>query len=341
MTTATRIIGLDVARGLAIVGMFAAHVAPTEGEQLWDGRSSVLFATLAGVSIGLMSGGARPGGRRIRTTLSIVLRGVLLLLLGVMLIALGTPIAVILPHYGLMFVLAAVFLYAPRWLLAALVGVFALAGPVVVTAISVAAPAYLQTLEPVESAWASEVVTWLTLYYPVPSWLAYLTVGLLLARCDVRSARTQAWMIVGGTVAAVAGYAGGRALGGPTLVEAHSSTTFELLGAGGVAVAVAGSLCWLCGSAPSPIRTIGGRALTPVAAIGAMPLTVYTLHLVLLAVYLQAFPNVYDFTAWRSWTLLAGFIFGAMAFALLWTRVLRQGPLEWLFARITLRPVRA
>ncbi|HEY8589621.1 MAG TPA: hypothetical protein VIL55_08725, partial [Naasia sp.] len=58
-----RIGGVDVARGVALLGMFVAHLLPGEGETLADGRSSVLFATLAGVSLGLMTGGANPAPR--------------------------------------------------------------------------------------------------------------------------------------------------------------------------------------------------------------------------------------------------------------------------------------
>ncbi|NQX29710.1 DUF418 domain-containing protein [Microbacteriaceae bacterium VKM Ac-2854] len=338
--TDSRIIGLDIARGSAIVGMFAAHVAPTQGEQLWDGRSSVLFATLAGVSLGLMTGGAQPGRQRLRNTVSVLLRGVFLVLLGVLLIALGTPIAVILPHYGLMFIVAAAFLYAPRWLLALLVLAFAVLGPIAVDAITEQGNLLLTGVDAWTSFIAAEPFTWLTRYYPMPSWLAYVAVGLLLARCDVRSASTQAAMILGGGAAALAGYTAGRAIGGDVFVEAHSSTTAELFGAGGVAVAVIGALCWLSESAPRGFRAPALRILTPLSASGSMPLTIYSVQLVVLALYLTGYPNIYDFDAWRSWTLLAALVLGSFAFALLWSRVSRQGPLEWLFARITLRPRR-
>lgn len=339
--SSSRILGLDIARGLAIVGMFAAHVAPTEGEQLWDGRSSVLFATLAGVSLGLMTGGARPGGRRVRNTLSVILRGVFLLVLGVALILLGTPIAVILPHYGLMFVIAAIFVYAPRWLLAALTLLFAVAGPLAVDAIAEEGSRWLSGTDEWSAFLAAEPLVWLTQYYPVPSWLAYVAAGLLLARCDVRSVATQAAMVLGGGLSALVGYTAGRAIGGPVFVEAHASTTAELLGAGGVAVAVLGALCWLSESSPRAFRKPTLRILTPLSASGSMPLTIYSVQLVVLAIYLSGFPNVYDFDAWRSWTLLGGLVLGSFAFALLWSRVARQGPLEWLFARITLRPITA
>ena len=56
-----RFAGVDAARGLAIVGMLWAHTAADGTRQsLADGRSAVLFATLAGCSIGLLTGGARP-----------------------------------------------------------------------------------------------------------------------------------------------------------------------------------------------------------------------------------------------------------------------------------------
>ena len=62
-----RIAGVDLARGLAVIGMIAAHVLWIEDFDFadaatWvavvDGRSSILFATLAGVSIGLVTGAA-------------------------------------------------------------------------------------------------------------------------------------------------------------------------------------------------------------------------------------------------------------------------------------------
>ena len=50
--------------------MFAAHVVFDRSENFCDGRSSILFATVAGVSLGLLTGGSDPpppgqrGGQR-------------------------------------------------------------------------------------------------------------------------------------------------------------------------------------------------------------------------------------------------------------------------------------
>lgn len=63
-----RFVGLDAARGLAVSGMVIAHTASIgplgESADAWlgfaHGRSSILFATIAGVSLTLLSGGRVP-----------------------------------------------------------------------------------------------------------------------------------------------------------------------------------------------------------------------------------------------------------------------------------------
>jgi len=63
-----RITGVDVARGLAVLGMLTAHVGPGGPDDPWpwslaqvvDGRSAALFVLLSGVSVALISGGSSP-----------------------------------------------------------------------------------------------------------------------------------------------------------------------------------------------------------------------------------------------------------------------------------------
>lgn len=142
LTSASRVTGIDVARALAIIGMIGAHVGyapdifwsdPSTWGGVIHGRSAILFAVLAGVSIALVSGGARGvagAGLDIRKVrLSLVGRGIFIFAVGVVLEALGTSVSVILGIYGVLFVLAAVFVdWRRRWLLIT-AGVLALGGP--------------------------------------------------------------------------------------------------------------------------------------------------------------------------------------------------------------------
>src|SRR3954451_3014818 len=118
-----RIAGVDIARGIAVLGMFVAHVLPDgETENLADGRSSVLFATLAGMSLGLITGGAEPPPprQRARFTGAVARRALFLILLGLVLWTLDSGIAIILDYYGVFFLVLLPVLFAPRGVLAAL-----------------------------------------------------------------------------------------------------------------------------------------------------------------------------------------------------------------------------
>ena len=115
-----RITGVDLARGLAVIGMLAAHLItidplvwtdPATWPAIVQGRSSILFATLAGVSIGIVTGGRTPwmGERMSTARLRLVARAFFLWVLGVLLITTGVPILVILPAYAILFLLAIPF----------------------------------------------------------------------------------------------------------------------------------------------------------------------------------------------------------------------------------------
>ena len=122
----SRVRGVDLARGLAVLGMLAAHLLvierfdptrPGTWVDVVNGRSSILFATLAGVSIALLSAepgssGTRPQrGRALSLTRRrLIVRAVLIWLLGVALVATGVPVYVILPAYALLFLLGAAVL---------------------------------------------------------------------------------------------------------------------------------------------------------------------------------------------------------------------------------------
>jgi peptidoglycan/LPS O-acetylase OafA/YrhL len=87
-----RLVGLDLARGLAVFGMYAVHVGPAPGQdgvigllmELTQGRSSVLFAVLAGFAVALITGRRTPktglAGRQ--AVAKVIIRAVILIALG-------------------------------------------------------------------------------------------------------------------------------------------------------------------------------------------------------------------------------------------------------------------
>src|ERR671920_412728 len=102
-----RVIGLDVARALAVFGMLGAHfgggpadvgAAPSSWLGVVHGRSSVLFAVLAGVSLALLTGRTVPpdGEELVRARIRLLVRAAWVFAIGAALEALGTDIDVIL-----------------------------------------------------------------------------------------------------------------------------------------------------------------------------------------------------------------------------------------------------
>lgn len=112
--TQGRVVGVDVARAVALIGMICAHLTYPGGvlAEVLYGFPSALFAFLAGVSMSLMAqGGARPA--------HFIVRGVLLIVLSLMLSAIPTQIVIVLGTLGAcMIALAWAPRLSSRWLLA-------------------------------------------------------------------------------------------------------------------------------------------------------------------------------------------------------------------------------
>ncbi len=333
-SSASRVVGIDVARGFAIIGMFGAHVIPrtNNADMFVDGRPSILFATLAGVSLGIMTGSERPIGRDRRPdrVVGIIIRALILVVLGVWLDDFdGTP-AVILHYYGMMFLLLIPVLFLSRWVLALMAAVLAFAAPVLAAVLHGAGAPPLPFFGDIRNLL-------ITGEYPALIFLPFLLVGLVAARSGLGRARTQVWMVAGGTIVSVLGY--GSALVIPGVgARAHSGTTAEILGSGGLAIAVIGALLWLT----SPERAGLGRTLRaifwPIGASGSMALTAYTAQILILAlcVELEDYPWSLDYP---GWPLMIWMTLGTLLVASLWRRFLGNGPLEQLLAFATTEPV--
>ncbi|WP_093623667.1 DUF418 domain-containing protein [Streptomyces sp. 3213.3] len=220
-----RLVAVDLARGLAVLGMYAAHVGPDPAVggslgfamELARGRSSALFALLAGFSLVLITGRPEPRtGRTGRQAVGrIVVRALVLMALGYALTALNTDVDVILACYGLLFLLLLPLHRLSARTLAAVAAAGALVLPQLLYAVR-------QSIE--GGDWADAVVAadplagvtgtdgfmdlLFTGAYPVLTWMPFMVAGMALARLDLTRAGVRARLLLTGGALTVLGYGG-------------------------------------------------------------------------------------------------------------------------------------
>lgn len=395
--------GIDVARGLAVFGMIGVHVGiaatfdatnPLTWTALVEGRSSILFAVVAGISVAIATGmGTTPTGEALRSArLRMAGRALAVLAIGLALELLGSTIAVILPIYGLLFLIVIPFLGLRRRTLLIIAAALALAGPTLMALVRALAL----------GGSGAGVDFLIAGSYPLTVWLPLILAGMAVGRSSLRETRTAAIVTGLGVLLAVGGYGVGSAVNGspdawtsgaafssgskgfsgitpgdqldldgktcitksdavitcfsgngsgsmggtgevsePYLerlgasdlatslagawgVSPHSGGTFEIIGSGGFALAIVGGCLLLA----RPLRWV----LLPVAAVGSMPLTAYSAHVISFAVLISpiAFaPGLVSFegtsTSTAFWLACIGVLLvGCTAWALAFGR----GPLE-------------
>ncbi|MGO3151144.1 MAG: heparan-alpha-glucosaminide N-acetyltransferase domain-containing protein [Galactobacter sp.] len=409
-----RIVALDIARGLAVIGMIAAHTLALPGRFVWtepttwldivDGRSSILFGLLAGISVALMTGRNRvPSGPELGPMrLKLLARGLLIFGIGFVLEMFGTPVAVILCFYGIIYMCAVLVIGLRVRTLLIWAASLAVAGPVAIAALTAMGD-------------GDGLTFLLGGTYSMVVWAALMFGGLALGRLDVTRRKVAAIGLavgvgmagVGYTVGTVWGNAGsydysggddfsssssdddwsgetvpgedvdlsgklcneysegyvdcypedgdfaslddgdsssyygdedsgwfayapmGDGEGGLSGMflssSAHSGGSMEIIGSGGFALAVV-CLLLLTGSA---LRYV----LLPIAALGSMPLSAYSAHVVLL--WVLSVLLGWESEAGQFWVVTGTVMVGCTVWALLAGR----GPLERLSVRASRRMV--
>ncbi|WP_187976611.1 heparan-alpha-glucosaminide N-acetyltransferase domain-containing protein [Mycetocola sp. JXN-3] len=335
-----RIAGLDIARGLAILGMFIAHIirpeeAVSADPDTWiglvNGRSAALFAVLAGFSLALLSGrGTPPEGEAVlRMRLRIGARALVIFALGGILSLGDHGIAVILEYYAIAFLLVLPII---RWQvrnLLILAGVLAVLAPIAQVGIAL----FIQDNGGGTSALALLMIFG---YYPALIWVVFMIVGLAVARwlfAGGISGSSLGLIALVGAGLAILGYGGASVFAQITGIEQgevfvgypqwanllgaapHSGSTFELLGASGIALLII--------AAALALPRWAQRALWPLAATGRMALTAYAVHLIALVILVSTEVDRTDPVAQTWWFVLVTLI-GCSA----WILLFRQGPLE-------------
>ena len=324
-----RILGLDIARGLAILGMIYLHL----GHPLWQtkvilaGLPAALFAVIAGVTMMLIwtNASARATARvearaqsaahaqadavasaaqaitqapTMQTIAKLAARGALITLIGLVLLPAGGEIQVVLVVLG-------ATMLATAWV------------PPLPTAAKVA----LLLIATAAATWRYAPLE-LPLPYPHLAWIAYILAGMILFDVYVGKAGTGAGGVIKITtaiacLAAAIGFylrfqtdlpGGARATG-------HTGVLGEIV----LSIAVAAIVLHL-----SLIVGRRVKATNPLVALGSMALTVYILH-VLSALWWQTHVSLHS----DMWA--AAFIAAFLVFAWAWKK-LATGPARKLFA---------
>ncbi|MGX5357856.1 heparan-alpha-glucosaminide N-acetyltransferase domain-containing protein [Kocuria sp. KH4] len=216
-----RLVGVDAARGLALIGMIAVHTLPWFDEEtgvptlswtLFGGHASALFATLAGVSLAFTTGGRVPhtGRRRTASRWAQVGRAGIIALVGFLLGFLVIPWDNILVYYGVFFLLAIPFLgLRIRYLLLSS-ALFALLGPVLMMwaldHLPVNEYGNPSLLELVTEPGSVLTHLLLTGSYPALPWMTFVCAGIAIGRMDLADRRVQAGLASVGAVLALAAW---------------------------------------------------------------------------------------------------------------------------------------
>ncbi len=364
--TKARILGVDVARGVALFSMLAANIYnvfddngnPSLAVQTVTGRSATLFVMVAGISVAFITGGQHPvqGDARRATRVGLAVRALAIGSIGLALGYGSGDLEVILPYYGLYFLLAIPLIGLRPRTLAWIAGGLVVVGPLILLG---ATSLGLDSL-PDNSLTFTDLVThplgfllelFVTGGFPAVIYMIYICAGLAIGRLDLSSTRVAAWLLGGGLLMAVVAWFASSALlfdfgglqhliavngpdpGGPATVHNevlwdadrlpswwwlavrshHSGTPFDAVHTLGVAMAVLGAVLLV-----TKLR-LARRLLWPVAVAGAMTLTIYSAHALVLGTGVL---NDYD-------NALYGLtVAGALVFAVVWRLLVGQGPLE-------------
>lgn len=344
-----RLYGIDVARAIAVSGMVMVHFGPsTESDTVFgnlytlsEGRASVLFVLLAGLGVALLSGGRsrglRPGWGRVVVSGRLVSRGALLLPIGLWLQPLDHGVLVILQYYAVYFLLAAlVFPLSDRWLLTGTAAAL-IFGPLAYLTGDMIAPEWYVAGPAAMGDTAGKVVRDLLLSgaYPLATWSAPLLAGIWIGRRDLSAPAIRWWLLGGGLAVAFAaaivaepvvtddpgGLANQVALSYLATDEPHSQMPLWMAGSIGSACAVLGGMLLITDRLT--------RSMWPLVVTGQMALSVYVVHLLLLAGYTDVFRR----DGFPGAALSVGaFMLVAAVLCLLWRTALPRGPLEALLA---------
>ena len=353
-----RVVGFDVARGLAYLGMVFVnfkvvmamqdHSTPAaKAIALLEGRAAATFVILAGVGLSLMSSRARESGdlgERARIRRTIVSRALFLFVVGLFYFPLWP--ADILHFYGLYLAIGVLFLFASdRWTLSGAIALVVAFVPMILA-------------WDYEREWNWDTLSYDGLwtpagmirhlffngFHPVVPWAAFLLFGLWLGRRDLTdSDRRRRLTIIGASTWSAAELVSRLSIQALSIgVSDHEEVVLGallgteiippmplyILAAGGASTVL---ITLAVGISERSRNATWTRAL---AATGQLALTLYVAHVVIGMGTLSAVGWLENRSAAFAATSALVFNSASIAFSVLWLKFFTRGPLELVMRRL-------
>lgn len=316
-----RIIGVDVARGIALLAMIIAHLYPLKGfaGAFLEGFPSALFAVLSGISMTIIFSK--------RGAVDVFIRGVILVLIGIVVTPYAGTIIVVLKALGIgyiVFALLQIPRWSTKWVSFGFIVLLAVSGIVRVITLHTTLHALLR--EP----------------YPIVMWLAYMAAGVLFAHW----LRANNWQVkpfsTRGFLAAAAGVVI-SVLG--VLARDWVDSAYAVATRNNLGIAVHGFLDAKphSGGLVDGLATIAGsltiillclllvqtdRWVFPLKAMGSMALTVYLGHVISAGIINRGH------IATQYPELAIATVVVAVVGTSIWAMFFRYGPLEYVLGKV-------
>jgi uncharacterized protein len=354
-----RIIGIDVARALAVIGMIIVNfkiVLGAEGQawvksiaSIFDGKAAATFVVLAGVGLALMTNTAIRDNdlqKLKRARARIAKRAVFLFLVGLSYIVIWP--ADILHFYGVYMAITLLLLTRKPRQIFVVATLFILVFPLLLVFFDYEVGWNFETLE-YAGFWTVTGFTrnlFINGFHPVIPWTSFMLFGYWLGKQDLHDNRFVRKILMGSSGVFVAiqvlSYGLIQLLGGgdpatteelATLLGTSPMPPLPLYMANGVSIAFAViSACILLAQ-----RFEHSWLIDTLKKTGQLALTFYVAHVILGMGIIEIIrPGIMgQFPIEFSVAYAIGFSILCMLFATIWAKYRKIGPLEWVMRKVT------
>ena len=326
----------DVARGVAIMAMLIAHAGPIMVDQpaataflqsQLNDVASPLFATTMGAAAAIVLAKAGTASAQRTVIVQNVIRGAILVLLGLLLATWGSWIAIVLSFLGIVLAIGTpLVLLGTRTLIAVLAAVLVLGAPL--NSLMLAATGPLITVG--ERTPASFLLEWLFLspHYRVTNLLPWFLFGALLFRIRF-GGRRAGWILL--AIAVPAWWLGPLWRGSTGEEFSPSGSYLDTLHDAGLVFGVLGVIILLASLRGRRTAAVVRAVFLPFEAIGSISLSLYVFQVAVVA-WMSDNGISFGTTDPVAWIVL---VLGVPLVGILWWRFVGKGPIEWLIGVVT------